>query len=365
MIIGSILKNIGTKSFHNQIVYKSILGGNCRYYATEIKKPVTTPKPAAAESKDAEPEEEEEEIKVKKVVKEDLRSNQQKILEKFQIPRIIDQADPSYSRIFGSEIRNAKKRLAEKEKNEKTPYTGPFKGQFKLTSAVIIERFPSLEPEPTEYEKEHYEAIERLSEIHDREPLRMINIVEDLPEFKEDTSKQDAAAASGQNADEYEEDFSNYQPEPRVTEDDLKNNRKSLNRHLDKSLYLIIQKQGSRYTWQFPSTNYINGESIKNTAERALRDSTGNNWKYWIPSQAPCGVYKYSVDKELQDLLKVEGIKEFFFRSHYFGGDLQMNTKIVKDHLWVSKSELKEYLDKEYYDQVFPLIYDDSFYSHI
>eukprot|EP01132_Coremiostelium_polycephalum_P008060 gene8060-9915_t len=305
--------------------------------------------------------------KKKNITDKDNKTNHQKILEKFHIPRILDLQDASNpdNAKFLRHLRRGKLRRLEKEKNW-APSTGKYANQYKLTSSVIIERSPTLIPEPTEYEQERYDKFERLEELIRREPIRMISLMEDLPEFKEDdTANAGGGGGASGGVEEMEEDFSNYKPESRTTQDDINDNRKSLNRKLDKSLYLIIKKAGSRYPWQFPSTNWIQGESIKNTAERALRDSCGEKWKYWIPSQAPCGVYKYRVKEELQDLLKAEGIKEFFFRSHYFGGNLKMNDKIVKDYLWVSKDEMKEYFSKEYYDQVHPLIFDDCFYGHI
>ncbi|EGC32362.1 hypothetical protein DICPUDRAFT_57141 [Dictyostelium purpureum] len=289
--------------------------------------------------------------------KVDTRNNTEKILEKFDIPRIIDLSDPVY-RSHQKNMKEAQKRI--NKRDESLPkLDSPHAGVFKYTSAVIIERFPSLNPLPTEYEEQYYQSVQRLEEIIRRPPIRMLSIVEDLPEFKIEVKEKKEGEEDA--ADEFEEDFSNYQPESRLTEDDIKDNRQSLDRKLDKSLYLIIKKAGSRYEWQFPATNWIKGESIKNTAERALRDSVGSKWKYWIPSQSPCGVYKYRVENDVQDLIKAEGIKEFFFRAHYFGGELQFNPKIVEDYKWVSKEELKEYFTGDYYNETHKLIFDDCF----
>ncbi|EAL62282.1 hypothetical protein DDB_G0290311 [Dictyostelium discoideum AX4] len=296
--------------------------------------------------------------------KEDSRSNGSKLLEKFKVPRIIDLQDPDIQKEDPSIARNmefARKRVEERALNTPKASNPKYQDQYKYTSGVIIERFPSLNPLPNEIEKTYMETYERLQEIVRRDPIRFVSIVEDLPEFKEQQREKNEDNLQ----DEFEEDFSNYTPEPRETEADLKNDRKSLDRKLDKSLYLIINKSGSRYDWQFPSTNWINGESMKNCAERSLRDSLGSNWKYFIPSQAPCGVYKYNVDDDIQELIKAQGIKEFFYRAHYFGGDFQINPKIVKDYLWVTKDELQEYFDEDYYNETVKLIFDDCFYAYI
>ncbi|KAN0038298.1 hypothetical protein ACTA71_000470 [Dictyostelium dimigraforme] len=297
--------------------------------------------------------------------REDIRSNGSKLLEKFKIPRIIDLQDPKVQKEDPSILRNMEKaKMRIKEVNDGTPkaVNPKYQGHYKFTSGVIIERFPSLNPLPNEIEKTYMESYERLQSICRRDPIRFISLVEDLPEFKEDQrEKKDQDNIQ----DEFEEDFSNYTPESRQTEADIKDDRKSLDRKLDKSLYLIINKSGSRYDWQFPSTNWVKGESMKNAAERSLRDSLGSNWKYFIPSQAPCGVYKYNVDDDVQELIKAQGIKEFFYRAHYFGGDFQINSKIVKDYLWVSKDELQEYFDEDYYNETVKLIFDDCYYAYV
>ncbi|KAF2070386.1 hypothetical protein CYY_008299 [Polysphondylium violaceum] len=351
-MISSIVKHTSNK---NSVLYNSLINSTQYQIRTYAKQ---APAAAAAATTPVV-----DEPRGPKEIIEDTRSNGVKLFEKFKIPRIFDHGDPKLKE-FQHLMKCANERIQHKdaEKNQDNTNTaGAYQGKFRLTSSVIIERFPSLVPLPNEYEQKYLDSCERLEELIRREPIHMMSLVEDLPEMKEDDTKDQ----SNTQADELEEDFTNYTPEPRTTQDDIQQNTQSLNRHLDKSLYLIIQKAGSRYTWQFPSTNWVNGESIKNTAERALRDSCGSSWKYWIPSQSPCGVFKYRVESELQDLLKAEGIKEFFFRSHYFGGDLKFNSKIVLDYKWVSKEELKDYLDEEYYESVVQFIYDDCYYGYI
>ncbi|GAM25389.1 hypothetical protein SAMD00019534_085640, partial [Acytostelium subglobosum LB1] len=291
---------------------------------------------------------------------EDTRSTTEKLTEKFDIPRIIDLSDEQYK--VTKYLKKAQKAIKERELAEPPRPDSKYKGTFKMISSVIIERFPSLEPLPTEYEQLHMDQVDRLNEIVNREPISMAAILEDLPEFRPKSSAlQDDAAKKEEDA--VEEDFDKFVPESRQTEDDHNNNRKSLNRALDKSLYLIIKRRDGE--WQFPSTAWISGESMKNAAERALRDTTGTKWTYWIPSQAPCGVHKEYLEKEDQDILKSEGVKTFFYRSHYFGGDLTFNEKFAKDHLWVTKAEMSEYFTEEYMNQSFRLIWDDCYYNYI
>ncbi|EGG15227.1 hypothetical protein DFA_10057 [Cavenderia fasciculata] len=318
----------------------------------------------------------------------DTRPDTQKILEKFDIPRIIDLGDEEHDML--KHLKWAQKRISQREAKEPARAASKYKDNYKMMASVIIERFPSLFPEPTEYEQQYLDAEMRLQQFVNRKPLRMIDICEDLPEFQVVDTKEKKDDRSGEVDDselgdlkasvekqkrdkqmqeqeeeegEYEEDFSKFVPESRETDADKKNDRRSLERKLDKSLYLIVKRPNGE--WQFPSTIWIDGESMKNAAERALRDTTGENWTYWIPSQAPAGVHKVILGEKEQSSLQAEGVKNFFYRSHYFKGELDINKKFATDYHWIAKEEMKKYFSKNYFDQAHKLIFDDCYYNYI
>jgi len=52
-------------------------------------------------------------------------------------------------------------------------------------------------------------------------------------------------------------------PMPRTTEADLKNDTKSLDRKLSRTLYLIVKREQKGHAWKFPQVDLIGQESLK------------------------------------------------------------------------------------------------------
>ncbi len=54
-----------------------------------------------------------------------------------------------------------------------------------------------------------------------------------------------------------------FTPASRTTEADLKNDRKSLERRLQDSLYLVVKRSRNQHEWQFPQGKWIDGETMR------------------------------------------------------------------------------------------------------
>ncbi|XP_038602994.1 39S ribosomal protein L46, mitochondrial-like isoform X2 [Tachyglossus aculeatus] len=106
-----------------------------------------------------------------------------------------------------------------------------------------------------------------------------------------------------------------FKPGPRETEADLKNDRTSLNRKLDRNLVLLVKGQlGEQEVWLLPQAEWRAGETLRGTAERAL---------------AELSAFLQKGEGELSLARRKEG--------HY---------------VWVSREELGDYLKPKYLDQV-------------
>nr|XP_033776362.1 39S ribosomal protein L46, mitochondrial isoform X2 [Geotrypetes seraphini] len=69
----------------------------------------------------------------------------------------------------------------------------------------------------------------------------------------------------------WEQKFKQFKAGPRVTDADKKNDRMSLNRKLDDNLVLLVkEKIGNEEVWLLPQVDWQCGETIRQTAERAL-----------------------------------------------------------------------------------------------
>jgi hypothetical protein len=70
-----------------------------------------------------------------------------------------------------------------------------------------------------------------------------------------------------------------FKPAPRVTEADEKNDRRSLERKLPNSLYLIVKRNRTNNSWQFPQGKVLDNEnSMRSVAERVL-DRAGGKFR--------------------------------------------------------------------------------------
>uniref|UniRef100_A0A671KVH1 Large ribosomal subunit protein mL46 n=1 Tax=Sinocyclocheilus anshuiensis TaxID=1608454 RepID=A0A671KVH1_9TELE len=124
----------------------------------------------------------------------------------------------------------------------------------------------------------------------------------------------------------------------------------SSERCLADSLILLAKKDvGSQKLWLLPQIQWQTGETLRQTAERALASLPGADKKATFLGSAPCGFYKYKYPKEIQKEGSV-GAKVFFFKavlSSHKHLPLEKNS-----FAWVKKEELQDFLKPEYLKQV-------------
>ena len=118
------------------------------------------------------------------------------------------------------------------------------------------------------------------------------------------------------------------------TEADQKTDLKSLNRKLDKKLYLVVNQQlGDAPQWIFPQGSWQTGESMRQTAERLLHATCGETLRCSFLGGVPFGFYKYKYPVESEIGKQFYGAKVCgtYFRSltEFRGLDLIINLILV------------------------------------
>ena len=68
-----------------------------------------------------------------------------------------------------------------------------------------------------------------------------------------------------------------FTPAPRVTEADKKNDRRSLERRLQDSLFFVVKRNREENAWQFPQGKLKDEETLRSAAERIIDRATGVN----------------------------------------------------------------------------------------
>ncbi|XP_031478481.1 uncharacterized protein LOC116249506 [Nymphaea colorata] len=139
-----------------------------------------------------------------------------------------------------------------------------------------------------------------------------------------------------------------YVPAPRITEADKTNDRKSLQRALDRRLYLLLY--GTSYgmppdkpVWHFPEKVYENGETLRLCAESALTSVLGDLSHTYFVGNAP---FAHMVINPTESEPGLPDFKRFFFKSQVIATN-KFNIRKCEDHVWVTKDELMEYFPEQ------------------
>ncbi|OLL24216.1 54S ribosomal protein L17, mitochondrial [Neolecta irregularis DAH-3] len=138
-------------------------------------------------------------------------------------------------------------------------------------------------------------------------------------------------------------------PNDRITEADRTNDTRSLDRKLDRRLYLLIQKNREENAWRFPQISVANGGVLHTSAEIALHTAVGKNMNTWFVGETPVCHYRYSYPEAKQNRTLLRGARIFFLRAHIFAGQAVPNGSDVKDFMWLTKEEIKEYVAPDYW----------------
>lgn len=121
-------------------------------------------------------------------------------------------------------------------------------------------------------------------------------------------------------------------PNSRITKADEANDLTSLERKLSRTLYLLVSSDGKK--WSFPT---FSGEGpLHQIAEDGLFAAGGEQINYFNVSKKPFHVHTAGDEKQ------------FFIKSHILSGEFKGNEK----HMWLTREEAAEYLDKTYFEEI-------------
>lgn len=139
-----------------------------------------------------------------------------------------------------------------------------------------------------------------------------------------------------------------YVPAPRVTEADKTNDKKSLNRALDRRLYLLVYGNtcgvpSEELVWHFPEKVYQSEETLRKCAESALKSVIGDLSHTYFVGNAPMG---HIVMQPKENDAGLSSLKRFVFKSQVIATN-KFDIRKCKDFVWVTKDELLEYFPEQ------------------
>jgi len=237
---------------------------------------------------------------------------------------------------------------------------------FRTIASVIVERPPLVMIAPPiveEYAQHKAQMLDHKAKAVEEAALKRMEVELKFRAKKAKAKKKDekAAAAPGQkpktdeqqqqeSEDEYKDIFDIGEM---TTPDDERDNKRSVFRALPQRLYLIVRRAKTT-NWVFPQTDYIekDGDHLRTTAERILREECGQELNVWFRGNAPRGHYTFTMTPEDQQKYKFQEAAVFFYRASYLDGNPVLNKTLTAEYLWVTKEELQKYFTPELYNHV-------------
>lgn len=233
------------------------------------------------------------------------------------------------------------------------------KEKWDLLTAVCIERKPQIVPDLTGIQKEFNEQLKSVEfekswksahEIRHERDVKQMELLKKGDIESDLALKQTAQDFVDMSSDE----LNKFQFGSVVTEADNKKDIKSTLRKLNKNLVLVTQtKIGDKNFYLLPQGMRNDGETLRQTADRVIKEQLGTELKTQIYGNAPIGFYKYKYPKEAQNASV--GAKVFIYFARHNGGVI--NEKV--NHMWLDRTELQKELPEKYHKAVQMFLIDE------
>jgi len=221
--------------------------------------------------------------------------------------------------------------------------------QWDIMAGVCLQRKPIITKSLTDIEVNYQNLLQDIEfekSLKSDHELRHDKDLQRMEKLKKGTITDfdDMDQATNQTAQDYldknKDELSKFKLASRISEADEKEDTKSLKRKLEENLIFVTkQKFGNEDFWILPQGLWTNGETLRETAERILKESCGTNINVRFYGNAPCGFYKYKYPKEKREQSKVEGAKIFFFKATLLDGNIEKN-RTWTDYEWATVKEL-------------------------
>lgn len=228
--------------------------------------------------------------------------------------------------------------------------------KWDLYAGILVERLPVVTKEFNAIEKEFQQYLwsvefeKSLKSKHELQHERELKQAELLKKGQLDADLDEAI--SKQTAqdlkDAYIEEINKFKLAPRLTADDQAKNIASTNRCLDETLYLLVeQKLGSQSHFLLPQGLRLDGETMRQSAERILKEKCGPLMDVQFYGNAPCGFYKYKYPAAVRD--QSVGAKVFFFRASLKTGNVDKSSS--PKYEWLERKALTGRLNNSSYSE--------------
>lgn len=235
-----------------------------------------------------------------------------------------------------------------------------------LSAYLLLSRPPTILRSPTPFESAYHAYNSKLQRVLSQPFARDVyfkkgsaaenKFLKEEKERKaatfaeqEDQGARQSASSSTVEASEVEgQDL--YRTVSRTTKADEENRTDSLDRSLDRSLFLLVKggEMGSQWTLPFTKVDKDGFASLHKAAPDAVYSLLGKEMDIWMVSNLPVGMLASG---------KGGDDKGFVMRAHILAGQPSSSTA-TKDieFAWLTKEEVQQRVPKEYWESLADLL---------
>lgn len=245
------------------------------------------------------------------------------------------------------------------------------KDEWYLSAAVCVERIPTLTPPLSQFEQtmiDHLSQREYENSKKSDFEIRQEADIEAAEKRKQEGTKLSTGSWTAQdNRDYWIKDREAFQSRPRLTRADKTIDLTSPDRELDTPLHLVMERnlgyinnpREPYFAWDLPTSIRREGESMRQTAERAIKDHCGNEFDVHILGNAPWSYYKVKYPKRIQDITGRRGEKTFLYKAQYKSGRVNFQENISRSGRWLNISEL-DIISPEIKNTLLQILYNNN-----
>ncbi|KAJ2907438.1 hypothetical protein GGI21_003889, partial [Coemansia aciculifera] len=117
----------------------------------------------------------------------------------------------------------------------------------------------------------------------------------------------------------------------RETEADIAGDEQSLERRLDRTLYLVVK--GANGEWTLPQGKVEGEELLHEAARRNLKELCGGKMSVWMVGNGPVGHYQNT----------------FYIKGHILAGQAKANAELASELKWITREEIERTVSAEYW----------------
>jgi large subunit ribosomal protein L46 len=123
-------------------------------------------------------------------------------------------------------------------------------------------------------------------------------------------------------------------------------------------LFIVQEKKEDKKVWKLPESRWKDGETLRETAERALKECVKiPDTSVRVLGNAPWGVQTIKYPTSVRQKLGFDGVKVFFFKAQLLSA---CHTCLDTEHNWLGREELTECLEPEYLRSVKKFLIDED-----